>query len=295
LSREDKIHQDRILEECRKRVRELEDSSTRKLHPIAAYLLRTIGIVSILGGGAGDMIGVSFPFWAGAISLGLILLLIDPWIEPSLRLANVTWKIGLSAIFLIAFISFLHWIVFLSAPMKITARDYNEDYLPNTHTLFGVEWKEDYSDLRVVFENPTDFAYKNIDFNIEPIGLLVAAEAQTSNLSGVQLFNTKKGQDIVTMTSTDTKTGKKSYVPQKDEQFMAGTIRLLCDTLPKHSMFEVILAVHVIPEGILVREQPRRPLFTSRLPAKLVRVYGTYESRGGKPHDVEKTMPVTLN
>lgn len=285
------------LQDCYEKLKSLQGSrpatAIKPLHPVLAYIFRTIGAATLSIGGAGIMLDISFLWSALFVCLGLTLLIIDPWIEPSLRSYTLLLRTSFSLVFVTILILFLSFVVFLPAPLKLTARDFNGAYLPKTKSLYGIEWHKEYSDLRVVFINPTGFAYKNLDFDVEPVGLLVAAEAQTTNLSGVQLFNTENGPDQVTVTLTD-KNGKKSYGPQSNIHLAAGTIRVLCDTLPKKSDFEIILAVRLVPPGVPASNPIKAIGSDVREPAKIVHIYGTYQSRAGRPRTINETIKVKL-
>lgn len=282
------------LAECREQLNTLQKEQEQRLHPVLAYFLRVLGLAALFLGGAGLMTGFYFTGAAFLVCSAFVLLIIDPWLEPSLRKYSRFWRFVASIPFALGLFLFLRYIVYLPSPLSINARDYNEDYLPDTPVLYGIKWSAEYSDLRVVFENPTDYSYKDLDMTIEPTGLLVIEQTQTTNLSGVQIFNTAKGQDQVTATETDNKTGKKKYANPSDLQFMSGRIRMLCDTLPKHSMFEVLLAVHVISDQIPVSDALKLPIGATRIPAKTVRISGTFESRGGKVHPVNATLTVKI-
>jgi hypothetical protein len=264
-------------------------NTPRQSHPVARYVFRVLGVATLSLGGAGLMEGISFSWSAFFVASGLVLLIIDPWIEPTLLDHSVLWRIGCSLFFAALLFLFANFVVFLPSPLNVRARDYNNDYSPDT-VIAGIKWESEYSDLRLVFENPTDNAYKNLDVTIEP-GVFVVAEAQTTNLSGVQVFNTDRGQDIPSISQTDAKTGRPSYVKQGDYVLYSQAVRVLCETLPKHTEFEVVLALDNPPNGT---SKTRPPFGGPRTPSKVVIINGTYESKAGRPHKLSQAYPVEL-
>jgi hypothetical protein len=270
-----------------------------KLHPLLFYFFRTLAAGSLIIGGSGLMVGIYFWVSSGGVCLGLLILIIDPWLEPALRVYSRWWRVGFCLPFVICLLAFAYFIVFLPSPLAIRARDYNQDYPPAT-TIGGIEWKSKYSDLRIVFENPTDHEYRNLDFVARP-DLFVAAEGKTSTFEGLQVFNTAIGPDVVTFPQTD-KTGKISYAPPEKTLFLSNNIRILCDRLPKHTLVEIVLAVVQVPSHEDLQRASNDAaamksgsIYGPRTAATTVRMIGSYDSLGGRPHKVDNTYYVELH
>ena len=264
-------------------------------HILAHYFIRTLGAASLVIGAAGLMTEISFMICTSCVYLGLIVLCLDPWIEPGLRRLSPLWRMIPTVIFLIPLVAFTRYVVFLPSLLGIQARDYNGDYLVGTK-VGDIEWRPEYSDLRVVFFNRTDNDYKNLDLKIIP-GAMIIGSSQTTNVPGVSVFNTIAGPDKVTVPSID-KDGKTEYLPDNQTLFTSAGIRVICDRLPKHTSFEIVLAVVTFETS---QDKVRQRLLQGagvlaqlgeRKPATQVTVDAEYESLGKRPHHVKQTYDV---
>lgn len=94
-----------------------ERATEKKLHPVLNYFLRTLGTASLAFGGAGLMYGTSFLWSAVFIYVGLLILCVDPWLEPSLRNHSLKWRLFFSAPFLFCLVAFSWKVVLRPAPL----------------------------------------------------------------------------------------------------------------------------------------------------------------------------------
>jgi hypothetical protein len=275
--------------------------------PVSYYLLRTVGAASLLLGGAGLMTDISFIFSTSFVYLGLLVLIIDPWIEPSLKKVPIRWRGIPSLIFTIPLVLFSVFVVFLPSPLEVAARD-NAGTYPDGEVIGGIEWNPKFSDVRVVFRNSTTHEYRNLDFTVST-GYLIIASAQTSNLPGVTVYNTAAGPDQVLGSAKDVR-GNTVYLSYKNTTFASGGIRFTCDRLPRGMALEIILAVINLPKTATRFSYPVDPnllvtLVRNREGSNLdqvgpkvivdeVGIAGTYESLGRRPHRIHSVYPVKL-
>jgi hypothetical protein len=143
----------------------------------------------------------------------------------------------------------------------------------------------------VYFRNDSDDDYNNLDVVITT-DRFISAQAQTTNLAGVQIFNTPTGQDAITSSYIDNKTGKLTYTPENKVLMFTGGNRLICNRLPKHTGFEIVLAITVPPE---LGKPGISGMYRERTAATEVHIEGTYEGLAKKPHRLDITYPVSLN
>jgi hypothetical protein len=135
------------------------------------------------------MTEISFGICAALLYLGLVILCVDPWIEPGLRKRSMWVRCIPSLIVLVPMYLFTRYVVLLPSPLNISATDYNGEF-SEKRTIAGVEMKPAYSTLHVLFSNPTDYDYKDLDFVIATEEYVVAAE-QNGTLPGVWMPNTQ--------------------------------------------------------------------------------------------------------
>ena len=229
------------------------DSKDFRGHTLIYYLVRTLGFSSFALGAAGLLADISFGLWATLIVVGLVVLSVDPWIEPSFQGLPKFWRSIPTVLYGAMLLAFVRFVVFAPGDLIVTARDYNADY-PAEYEIADIKWNQKYSDLRVVFTNPNDYDYTDLDFVIGS-GLYVVAAQQSTNLSGVSVYNTSAGPDRVTG-SRKNESGQIEYEPDRNMEFLSGGIRVLCDRLPRHTSFEVVMAVVTVPSAGILSTPP---------------------------------------
>lgn len=281
-----------------------EEQSAKSGHTLLYYFIRTLGAASLVIGSAGFMLEFSFAVCAGCVYLGLIVLCVDPWIEPALREVSPLLRIVPSVIFFIPLLVFTRYVIFLPAALEIKGTDYNGDF-PSGQAIAGIEWKPAYSELELSFSNHTDHDYKDLDL-VVGVNEYIAAVGKTE-FPGVTIFNTQAGPDTLHYAHKDGE-GHVSYEQDKDLKLLSGGVRVLCDKLPKDASFSVILAVvsvpsageHSIPSAsnsllaLQSSDLPNRDdLYGPRTAATKFGVSGWYKSLGQRPHRVRQMYEVT--
>ncbi len=250
------------------------------------------------------MTEISFTACAVALYVGMVILAVDPWIEPGLRKMPPLWRAIPTVFFVIPLFAFTRYVVFLPSPLIVTATDYNGDY-PAGRKIAGIEWKSAYSALHVLFLNQTDYDYKDLDFVVATNEYIAAAE-QDGNVPGVSVFNTSGGPDRVSSSHKDS-SGHITYEDEKNLQLLSGGIRVICDKLPRHSSFDIVLAIVNVPSAgrlslppssdyLLALQGPtlvnREDVYGPRTPATKVGVSGRFKSLGQRPHRLREMHDV---
>lgn len=127
----------------------------------------------------------------------------------------------------------------------------NGDYLPGT-VIGGIKWRPDFSELRMVIENPTSEDYTDLDITITP-DIAIAEAGQVSSLPGVSFLNGAEGSDFYG-SGKDPKTGKPF------QQRFAGPIsssnRVLCSKLPHNAVLHMVFATTTL-DAILGKTKSR--------------------------------------
>lgn len=277
---------------------ELTESDAKSVRVIPYYLIRTLAGTALAVSAAGAITEMSFTWRAALLFGGLVALAADPWIEPSVRKIHALYKGAASCFFLVLLAVFLKYVVFLPSPLVITARDYNGDY-EDGRKIAGIAWKPKYSDLRVVFSNPTDRDYEHIDV-VVGAGMYIADAKPSTNMPGVSVFKTSAGPDNVTVPRKDS-SGHVTYEPEENVLFVSGGVKVICDKLPRGTSFEIVLALVTIPsagnlssppssDNLLVMSAPgiqsNPAIFGPRTPAKTIGISGWFQSLGHRPHRV---------
>lgn len=147
--------------------------------------------------------------------------------------------------------------------------------------------------------------------------MLIAAAGQTTNLNGVEIFNTLAGPDVVTAPNIDSKTGKVNYLSGEQKRFFSGGNIVSCDKLQAHTSFEVSFAIVVLsnlngaspgvidsrtlfeltfpngapPNTYLNGESPS--MFGPRTSPTNVHIEGTYDGPAKRPHSFKGDYSVT--
>jgi hypothetical protein len=101
-------------------------------------------------------------FWAGVglIYFGFLLVVLDVWLEPGLK-EYKAWRIG-TVLTVIAFAGAFSWgIVFVKAPLEISAQVTDAEYPLGTN-IAGIVWKEEFTELQVWIINPTKRKYDDV-------------------------------------------------------------------------------------------------------------------------------------
>jgi hypothetical protein len=225
----------------------------QNLHPVPYYLLRTLSGASLSGGAAGVMIGISFWFCAGCVYLGLLLLAVDPWLEPRLRHVRF-FRALISFLFVVAIFAFSLYVVFLPAPLEI---DFTGDIgnYPKGEQIGNATWDcpEYCSDFRITITNPTDYDYSDVDLEVNT-DMVITQQAEVSGSPCYSLGPVEKVMDVRYHDSSGQERFAKTWQT---------TGRTRCDKLPKHSMVQIMYE--------MAQESSTRPgeFADKRLPVRL--------------------------
>lgn len=207
-----------------------------KLHPIIKWL-RTAGIAAELFGWGGLLL--TGWFWPGVafIYAGFLLLGIEACLEPELR-GFVRWKIGI-VVALIAFSAAFSWgIVFVRAPLEISAFVTDAEYPPGSK-IAGIAWRPEFTELQMWVKNPSERNYDDVSVLIRPRSP-IAAIAQLSNVPNVS-FEDKNGFNSRFMDINPT-TRTKTAIPLVLLATDAG-YRMRCPHLPAGTPIQIVIAL----------------------------------------------------
>jgi hypothetical protein len=266
--------------------------------PTFVQYLRAIGAAALLLGASGVMFTSPTLFWwaASFLYVGFGLLIIDIWCEPNFsrltRYASLLIVAGLA-------LAFTRGIVFYPNPLEITVTSYEGKY-KNGELIYGIEWEEGMSDLRIDIYNSTDRNYDNLDLKIiMKDGLLIRDQKQFTNIPGVSLLPVAHELHI---RHTDLNGGlidenNVSHIPHDG-------LRVLCDKLPKKTAIGLILAVSDLNpiiknsftphDGVYILPYDFPPPYAVWVHAKInsVRLSGEY-SVLNRPFQIETSYPVS--
>jgi hypothetical protein len=268
----------------------------RKVPKFVKYL-RAIGGVGLLVGGSGVMWTSPKLFWYAAAFLyvGFLVLLIDGFREPNIgQLTRWAWLIAIVGVAL----AFSLGIVLYPATLKITATCYEGKYKQGEN-IYGIEWDEGMSDLRVDIHNPTDRDYDHLDVVVIPEGVLIRDQKQVTNIPGVSVLPVAHEVHLkyVDKSGALTSETNESNIPHDG-------VRVFCDRLPKKTTIGLILATsnqNPRIEGSTSKENgihvgfvdPASPfLIWVRARANSVRTVGEF-SVLNRPFKSERSYPVS--
>jgi hypothetical protein len=253
------------------------------------------------------MQAISFS-WAVWLVYGyLSALLLEVLFEQRFRLRRRFRPLGTISI-LASGVLFVFGFVYAPDHLTVRARNINGERAIDTH-IGGVQWNPAYSDLRIVFQNSTKNEYHNLDFVISS-DRFIAAEGETTNAHGVQVFNTSVANDNITVTGTSN-AGKSAIVPDDQMKMFVGGVRVTCEKLIKHGgLFEIVLAVaqprpefpipsaafsahgKINPNFIMVEAGNTKDFYGAKVKATRVYIDGNYESLGGRPREIHDSYRV---
>ena len=128
-------------------------------------------------------------------------------------------------------------VVFVPAPLNITAGSYSGDYADKSN-VYGIMWEKGMSELRVTLINSTDNNYDNLDFSFTP-DVETRTATQVTSVPNVHFMLGEDAREIVTDTHLIIN-GVEQPVPAYSSK---NGIRMLCPTLPKNSRLEILIAL----------------------------------------------------
>lgn len=222
---------------------EAGNSASPPIHrhdPLSHYLFRLVGSASLLIGAASIMTGVSFWAWVTCLYLGMVMLVVDPWIEPSLAGHHALRLCG-SGLFIIAILIISFFVIFVSAPLKFDFTGDPGGY-PQGERIGDITWDfpQYCSDFRITITNATGNDYENLDLRIDTDRAIVE-QTQTSGIPCSFLAAGNELQDVRTYDSS----GQESF-----HKTLSSGSRIWCSHVPEHSMTQMTFAVAVsTPSG----------------------------------------------
>jgi hypothetical protein len=224
-------------------------------NPLPTYLFRTLGAASLFAGAASIMIGISFWVCAGCLYVGLLVLAIDPWLEPTLREFTIS-RLAVSLFFVVAIAAFTRYVVFLPAPLTVEPSADIGNYAAGTR-VGGMSWEPYYTDFRITLTNRSDYDYTDLDVALIT-DMQVMAKGEEPLNPNVYFLDVGQHVDARMIDPTT-----KKEVIVKTSQNEA---RMRCGLFPKHSMVEIIIAL-VDPGGGAITDKDKYP---KRLPSERV-------------------------
>jgi hypothetical protein len=197
---------------------------------------KAVGLATACIGGIGMMQEPVFFWWAiGAIYFGVSLLGLDLWFEPWFQKWSRKAKIVSALIFLILLGIFTRVIVFVPAPLVVTAT-YSAAKYPDGSKIGEIMWRPEFGELLVRIANPTDRKYEDLNIVIRPN----KAIARVSQLDGAAAatFETKGGLQIRQLLQSSTNLMNSLVLLATDAGY-----RLRCEKLPAHGDINFVMAV----------------------------------------------------
>lgn len=204
-------------------------------HPLAHYGFRLVGSASLLIGAASIMTGISFWAWVVCLYLGMLILVADPWFEPSLKERHVMrWVV--SGLFFLALPVVSFFVIFVSSPLKVDFTGDPGDY-PKGQRIGDITWDcpEYCSDFRVTITNATGNDYEHLDLRLYTDRAIVE-QTQTSGIPCSFFSADNELQDVRTYDSD----GRESL-----PKTLSAASRVWCTHMPAHSMVQFTFAVAV--------------------------------------------------
>jgi hypothetical protein len=257
-----------------------------RLHPLLKWM-RVAGVGAELFGWGGLMLADEFWPAVFLIYCGFVILVLDLWFEPEL---NRKWRIGIGALLLVLMAVFSVGFVFVKSPLDVSAIMVDAEYPAGT-TVAGIAWRPQFTEVDVLFQNPSDSAYDDVSILLRP-STAVAGIGQLTNLPGIS-WDDKDGM-IVRLMDIDLRTRRSSILPLKLLATDAG-YTILCQHLPAKAPLTIVLALADIkwnpkpPDERPVQERARDNDFILRLKDD---VFGTYWE-GHPDADVWATRPTS--
>jgi hypothetical protein len=179
-------------------------------------------------------------------------------------------------------------------PLVIRSLLINQPYSFGT-ILGGIKWSSDYRDLRIIFDNPTDDDYHDLDMIVSPDlhNMIIAGIGQISNLPNVTFHNPVMQAYLNQNGKPDVKFDKKTgNIYGARFQFVAphkkvdgktplrvypSYYRFRCDKLPRHMILELSLAI------------PTQDIAKQKGKINTVWVKGQY-SGGGQTQNIDQNI-----
>jgi hypothetical protein len=137
------------------------------LHPVAKWL-RGVGIAALLLGLGTLMLASPQAFWFAIIFIygGLLLLLIDVWLEPELK-NHFRWRIVITASLIILASIVTKAFVWIDADLGITAVVVDANRQKGTK-IAGIDFRPEFTELQVAIQNSSSRSYEDLDLLLTP-------------------------------------------------------------------------------------------------------------------------------
>ena len=201
-----------------------------KTHPVL-YWFRTIGVGGQFTGWGTLLYADHFWYGVAFIYLGFLALVIDPWFETKLQ-GKTFWRIGISALIVAFALIFSFSIVFTDYQLGTTISQTLGVY-PTGTVINGIEWKPEYTELRIWITNNSNVDYEDLDILVRPSNPIVHA-AQASSIPGVSLVDADNASIRMTQ--------GKSAIPLDLLATDAG-YRIGCPKLAPNTTIEIVMAI----------------------------------------------------
>jgi hypothetical protein len=252
-----------------------EPPLTDGTHTMLGYL-RSSGFVGVVLAVGAMVMGTYF--WAAAFIffLALLVFLLDFLYQPQVKQSCLMIAAGV-VVFASIVGLFARYVAFLPAPLEVTAMWWGGYYDSGTN-VGGIQWKPQYTDVRLALVNRSETDYKNLEVSIVPAesGIAVAELGQITNVPNVSFIG-HKFETKFSLTKVDG--GFVQKFSSLDRPSILGK-RIRCENLPKHDLLQIVIALVTVDsagETLDVKPQPKR-----------LRLVEEYETIGGRPHKVEE-------
>ena len=176
-------------------------------------------------------------FWPAVafIYAGFLLLAVDVWFELEL---TRYWRIG-AIVILIAFSAIFSWaVVFVNAPLEISAFITDAEYSPG-NTIAGIAWRPEFTEMQVWINNSSSKDYDDLTLLMRP-DVPIAQIAQLTHVPNVY-FEDKNGFNLRMMDFNPT-ANKATVIPLVLLATDAG-YKMHCSHLAAGASVKVVIAL----------------------------------------------------
>lgn len=259
--------------------REMVKKPESSKSPVLGYL-RATGFVSLVLAIGALLIEPYFWWFVVFMYVGLLIALVDCWLEKPLG----GFKYVMSCFFLAVICIFTVGVVWPRFRPDFVAIWNRGDYASGSD-IAGMKWQDGWSELRLSISNKYDVEMKDVEMEFlveEPVADIKLASSLPCSI--VLIGASPLGQPYMTDSS-----GKQTLLGEPS--FHDGPYRLLCDKLPSHTSVGLLLALNDARPlmNALLNHQKVVNLISPKRKPLWVRTRTTFKA-GMRPYILEKTI-----
>jgi hypothetical protein len=251
-------------------------SSTAKEHrPSALVYFRAVGFASLMGTVAAMLIQEFFWQSIGLICFGVLVLLLDALIDHEIAFG---FRIGIVSILVVFSVWFSVWVIFPKADLHTEVMEIKHED-DDQSDMFGIQWKPEFSDVRLVFMNQSSSDYMDLQIEISTDQYVVDAKQITKHP------NVELESNMLLLGWLE------RGIPAMPPSVAGTQIAARCERLRAGTALDLILAVATSPTNIA---SPTN--YSPRTSPKLVTVSATYKWRFFRPRKMScKAIPAQIS